>query len=387
MSVWQAVTWDIARAGGFTAFALLTLSVVIGLALTLHWQSPRWPRIINNELHNFITLLALIFTVVHVLAVWIDPFTNFGWNEVFIPLASHYRPLWMALGIVAFYIGIAIGISTWLRPLIGYKLWRNLHVLTLLLYGLVVVHGIATGSDTRTWWGAAIYALSVLFVGILLWMRLSQPANPQSHAHPVLAGVVMIAILIGVIWSILGPFESGWNAIANNGNGSGATSASLIVPSQKQPQQSTTFPQSFTGNLQGQLTQDGPDGNGNVTLRLNMNISNGPAGTLQVILQGQSGGVGNGGINITSSNVTLTSGTGQQIYIGSLSNIYGRNSWHMEATLTGKGQNTTSQLAIQMDVQIYANGQASGTITVGTTNVPGNQITPAGNSNTNGVNE
>jgi predicted ferric reductase len=156
MNIWQMVTWDVARAGGFTAFGLLTLAVAIGLALSLHIQSPRWPRIINSELHNCVTLLALLFTGVHVLAVWIDPFTHFGWNEVFVPLASHYRPLWMALGIIAFYIGIAIGISTWLRPHIGYKLWRRLHVLTLVLYALVVIHGITTGSDTRTEWGAAI---------------------------------------------------------------------------------------------------------------------------------------------------------------------------------------------------------------------------------------
>ena len=224
MSIWQTVTWDIARAGGFTAFGLLTLSVAIGLALTLHWQSPGWPRIINSELHNFVTLLALVFTGVHILAVWIDPFTNFGWNEVFIPFVSHYRPLWMAFGIVAFYIGIAIGISTWLRPFIGYTWWRRLHVFTSLLYGLVVVHGIATGSDTRTWWGAAIYAFSVLLVGVLLWMRLIKPVNARSRSHPVMAAVVVGAIAVLTFWTLLGPLQSGWNAIANNGNGSGGPS-------------------------------------------------------------------------------------------------------------------------------------------------------------------
>ncbi len=169
MSVWQTVTWDVARAGGFTAYILLTLSVAWGLALTLHWQAPRWPRLINSELHNFLTLLALIFTGIHVLGVWLDPFTHFGWNEVFIPLASHYRPLWMAFGIVALYLGLAIGLSTWLRPLIGYKLWRSLHIFTLLSYLLVTIHGIATGSDTRTWWGMGIYLASILMVGTLLW--------------------------------------------------------------------------------------------------------------------------------------------------------------------------------------------------------------------------
>src|SRR5260221_12384203 len=136
MSIWQTVTWDVARAGGFTAFGLLTLSVAIGLALTLRLQSANWPRIINSELHNFITLLALIFTGVHVLAVWIDSFTHFCWSGGFIPFVSHYRPLWMALGIVALYLGIAIGISTLLRPRICFKWGGRFDLLTLLLFVL-----------------------------------------------------------------------------------------------------------------------------------------------------------------------------------------------------------------------------------------------------------
>ena len=187
MNIWQTVTWDVARAGGFTAYVLLTLAVVVGLALSTQLQSPsRWPRLLNSELHNFLTLLSSIFMVVHVLAVWLDPFTHFGWSEVFLPFVSHYRPVWMALGIVALYLGIAIGISTWLRSRIGYTWWRRLHVLTLGIYALVTVHGIGTGSDTQTWWGLSIYLVSVVLVGSLLCRRLLAPRNKRKHApsHP-----------------------------------------------------------------------------------------------------------------------------------------------------------------------------------------------------------
>ena len=91
-TIWQTITWDVARAGGFTAYILLTLAVAVGLALSTQLQSPRrWPRLLNSELHNFLTLLSTIFVGVHVLAVWIDPFTHFGWSAVFIPFASSYR--------------------------------------------------------------------------------------------------------------------------------------------------------------------------------------------------------------------------------------------------------------------------------------------------------
>src|SRR5947208_2279899 len=144
-TIWETVTWDVARAGGFTTYVLLTLAVAVGLALSTQLQSPgRWPRLLNSELHNFLTLLSTIFLGVHVLAVVVDPFTHFGWNEILIPLASHYRPVWMALGIVGLYLGIAIGISTLLRKRIGYSWWRRLHVLTLGIFALAARRALGT---------------------------------------------------------------------------------------------------------------------------------------------------------------------------------------------------------------------------------------------------
>ncbi len=173
-SVWNTVTWDIARAGGWTAYILLTLAVVVGLLLSTQVQSPsRWPRLINSELHNFLSLLSTIFLSVHILAVWIDPFTHFGWRDILIPFVSTYRPFWMAMGIVALYSGIAIGISTLLRPYIGYAWWRRLHVLTLGIYIIATIHGIGTGSDTQTWWAFGLYAFSSVLVGSLLAHRIS----------------------------------------------------------------------------------------------------------------------------------------------------------------------------------------------------------------------
>src|SRR5260221_8427802 len=186
-TIWETVTWDVARAGGFTAYVLLTLAVVVGLALSTQLQSPsRWPRLLNSELHNFLTLLSTIFLGVHVLAVIADPFTHFGLNEILIPLASHYRPEWKALGIVGLYLGIAIGMSTLLRKHIGYSWWRRLHVLTLGIFALATLHGIGTGSDTQTWWGLGIYLGSLVLVGSLLCRRVLSPTGKRKHApaHP-----------------------------------------------------------------------------------------------------------------------------------------------------------------------------------------------------------
>ncbi len=181
-TIWSSVTWAIASAGGFTAYILLSLAVILGLALSLQLQSPaRWPRLVNSEMHNFLTLLSLIFIVIHVLAVWIDPYTKFGWSAILVPFVSTYRPLGMALGIVALYLGIAVGISTWIRPYIGYKVWRSFHIVTLGVFALAALHGMVAGSNSTNIWAVGMYVVSISTVSALFIMRLRKSAQPKRH--------------------------------------------------------------------------------------------------------------------------------------------------------------------------------------------------------------
>jgi hypothetical protein len=350
-------------------------------------QSPsHWPRLLNSELHNFLTLLSVVFVAVHVLAVWVDPFTRFGWNEVFIPFVSHYRSMWMALGILALYIGIAIGISTWLRPKIGYTWWRRLHILTLGVYGLVTLHGIATGSDTQTWWGLAIYAGSITLVGGLLCWRLLVPVNERGRAHPVIASLVGLAILAGFIFTVAGPLRPGWNAIAN-GVTSGNSLLQSVAPSTSQGTPSTAqggntsnpFATPFTASLQGTLSQNGPDASGAETLRVNATLSNGAQGVLTIVLKGTQNNFGDDGneLSVTSTQVTLGKDATIPLYQGYLTGLRnGGYRWRMAALLAKAGA-TASQVQIQIEMQVGASGQVTGVIqgvpVQGSPSTPGTQ--------------
>jgi hypothetical protein len=372
MSIWQTVTWNVARTGGFTAYILLTLAVAIGLALTMQLQSPSfWPRLINSELHNFLTLLSVVFIGVHVLAVWIDPFTRFGWNEVFIPYVSHYRTMWMALGIIALYLGIAIGISTWLRPLIGYTWWRRLHILTLIVFALVTVHGIATGSDTQTWWGLVIYGGSIALVGGLLGWRLLVPVNERGRSHPVMASLVGVTILAGLIFTIAGPLRPGWNALANGASSGNSLTQSVVptatqrVPSPSQGSNTNNpFAIPFSASLQGTLAQNGPDSSGAVTLRVNATLSDGAQGVLTIMLQGTQANFGGqgGGLSITSTQVKLSQVAAIPLYQGYLTDLRSNQiRWRMTALLAKVGASTSS-VQVQIEMQVDSSGQVTGVI-------------------------
>lgn len=375
MSVWEAITWDVTRAGGFTAYALLTLSVALGVMLSARIQTPRWPRVINDQLHTFVTLVALVFTAIHVFAAWIDPFMRFDWTEVFIPFVSHYRPLWMALGIVGTYLGLAIGLSTWLRPYIGYTWWRRLHELTVVVYGLVTVHGIAMGSDTRTLWGAAIYAGSVLLVGILLAVRLLVPVAPRGRAHPAIAGALALATLAGVAWTVAGPLQPGWNAVANNGQGSGARDLAGTTGQATGRTHGTAdpFANGFRDAAAGTLTRTGPDGSGNVTLDLKLTLGGQAPGALAIRLVGQQD---DGDVSVTTTAVTLANSAGATVYQGQITRLATFDTWRVSAALTatqgGAGMAVRAELAVNDD------GQVTGTVTGTPGAVSGEQPAPGG---------
>ena len=335
-AIWLQVSWDSVRASGFTAYLLLSASVVLGLLLSLRWSSKRWPRLITNDMHNFVTLLAIAFGMVHGVLAWLDPFTRFHLAEVLVPLASHYRPLWMAFGIVALYLAMALVLSTWLRPWIGYKLWRALHVAAFLAFAFTTLHGLGTGSDTRTAWGATIYGVSILAVLSLTTWRLVRPAGKRARPRPALAALSSAAAVVLALWAWSGPFKAGWNAIANNGLGSGARIA-LAAPAP-----AATMPASFTSAFSGAMQvgqgqgQDGfgDDGGGSVDVSITATLTGKPGGALAVLVVGQQT---YGGVAIQKSQVILYAADGTEAYTGTITGTQGQDLIARVKPVSGKG--------------------------------------------------
>ena len=169
--------WFFGRAAGFVTLLLLTTSVALGIVVSRRGRSPRWPLFVTDELHRFVSLVFLLFLAVHVVTIWLDPFTAFSVSDVLVPLASKYRPLSMGLGIAAAELGFVIWASAYLRRWIGYRAWRVLHYLTYAVFPMALIHGIATGSDTGPAWSLAIYMGCAGAVGTLAWLRLADTTD------------------------------------------------------------------------------------------------------------------------------------------------------------------------------------------------------------------
>ena len=83
--------------------------------------------------HRFLGALAVVFVLVHVLAIVADNYTSFGLADVLVPFASAWKPIPVALGIVGIYILVAVEITSLLQRHLPRTVWRQIHLAS---YGL-----------------------------------------------------------------------------------------------------------------------------------------------------------------------------------------------------------------------------------------------------------
>ena len=144
--------WYLTRASGFVAYLFLSASVVLGLSMT-GTLLERWVRRYRiYDFHRFLSLITLGATVFHVLIVLPDDFIGFRLEELLVPFASPFEPLFMALGILSLYLIAFVIASFYLRHLIHYRAWRLIHYATFGGFVLALAHGVGAGTDTQAAW-------------------------------------------------------------------------------------------------------------------------------------------------------------------------------------------------------------------------------------------
>jgi predicted ferric reductase len=167
------MTWYVARAGGMLAYLLLTSSVCAGLLMSGKAHGKRWPRFAVEDVHRFLGVLTGAFIVIHGAAFLIDGFLPFTLAQELVPGISPFRPLPVALGIVAAELLAALAVANHYRTQLSYRFWRRTHYLNFAVWGLALVHGLTAGTDSGTTWALMLYAGSAWAVLALLLHRVS----------------------------------------------------------------------------------------------------------------------------------------------------------------------------------------------------------------------
>jgi predicted ferric reductase len=171
----MTTTWYVVRASGVLAFAVLTVSVVLGLVLSGGGRSKRWPRFAVEDVHGFAGVLAGVFIAVHGAALLADTYLPFSLSQLLVPGTAPFRPLATAAGVVAAELLAALAVLNRLRTRIPYTTWRRSHYLNFAVWGLALAHGIAAGTDAGTLWAGAVYAASFAAVAGLTAWRATKP--------------------------------------------------------------------------------------------------------------------------------------------------------------------------------------------------------------------
>ena len=141
--------WYLARGAGLVGYLLLWLSVVVGLLITnkLARLWPGGPTAV--DLHQFASLLALVYGLCHALVLLGDHYIGYSLVQVLLPFGSgEFRPLEVGLGQLAFYAMLPVTLSFYVRQRIGYRAWRLLHYASFGVYLLVGAHGVLAGTDS-----------------------------------------------------------------------------------------------------------------------------------------------------------------------------------------------------------------------------------------------
>lgn len=159
--------WITSRAAGVVALLFSSLSVGVGLTMGGRLLKGRLPDLRAG--HEALSLATLAALVVHAVSLLGDGFLHPGLADVTVPFASSYKEPWMAIGIVAGWLLLTLGLSYYARARIGVQRWRALHRLTAVAWLLGLVHALGEGTDAgQAWFLAATAGVALPAAGLLL---------------------------------------------------------------------------------------------------------------------------------------------------------------------------------------------------------------------------
>jgi len=184
------IWWFVTRAAGFVAYFLLWLSTAWGLAVSSKIFDPLIQRDYTYDFHQYLSLFAIGFLFLHVVVLLLDHYAPFSLLQVLIPFTSTYRPVWVGIGVISFYLILLVTVTFYMRKRIGSRAFRVIHVLSLVGYLGATFHAIYAGTDSVLPMAQYMYKGSLLSIVFLtsFWLialiqgKLRKPAQLRKKA-------------------------------------------------------------------------------------------------------------------------------------------------------------------------------------------------------------
>jgi predicted ferric reductase len=173
--------WYLTRASGIVAWGLLTASALWGILLSTRllkpYDRPAWLL----DLHRWLGTLAVLGVGLHLVAIVADGYVHFGIADVLVPMATSWKPLAVAWGIIAMYLLVAVQASSLVMKKLPKKLWRGIHLTSYALFASVSIHSLTAGTDR----GVALFqAFAVALITLMIAftsVRLMYSGKPRNR--------------------------------------------------------------------------------------------------------------------------------------------------------------------------------------------------------------
>jgi predicted ferric reductase len=202
--------WYLTRSTGAVALVLLTLAIALGVLEVGRWSTPRWPRFVVDSLHRNVSLLAMVFLVLHIITSVLDSFAPISLVDAFVPFTGAYRGFWLGLGAASVDLLLAVTFTSLLRRRMGYGTWRAVHWLTYASWPIALLHGFGTGSDVKSGWllALSIGCLAIVAAAVLARVLRGWPAN-LGRRGAAIGGAAAFSVFLA-LWLPGGPLGSEW---------------------------------------------------------------------------------------------------------------------------------------------------------------------------------
>jgi sulfoxide reductase heme-binding subunit YedZ len=84
-----------------------------------------------------------------------------------VPCFAPYRPLWVGIGVIAFYMILLVSITFYLKSRISRSTFRSIHMISYLAFVMSALHGLMAGTDSPLLATRLMYGLTTMVVAFL----------------------------------------------------------------------------------------------------------------------------------------------------------------------------------------------------------------------------
>ncbi|MCL4507266.1 MAG: ferric reductase-like transmembrane domain-containing protein [Chloroflexi bacterium] len=148
-------------------------------------------RTFTFDFHEFISLLSIGFLILHIVILTGDQYMPYSIAQILIPFISPYRPVWVGVGVISFYLILLVSVTFYIRSRITMKAFRVIHWASFIAYITAAAHSIFSGTDSPLAMSELMYVgtfLVIVFMTAYWLLTLRSQKGAQTSRGYYLSG-------------------------------------------------------------------------------------------------------------------------------------------------------------------------------------------------------